>query len=241
MSATSGPSPVRCALNGARGRMGSRIIELAQHDPRISIVRTCDHDDAHQLAALGRGSVDVVIDFSSPTGAEHAARAAQSIGCALLVGTTGLSANFLDLIGVLSRSVAVLIAPNTSLGVAVLNRLAALAAELLGPAYTIDLIEAHHSAKKDAPSGTALRLLETLQRASGSAVPPEHIHCIRAGDIIGDHTIQFAGPGERITLGHSATTRDVFARGAIRAALWLSHQPPGQYGIEDSLTSVAAG
>lgn len=226
---------VRIVMHGARGRMGTRIIALAHSDERFNVVASVDRDDAASADALRAGTVDVVIDFSSDDGARRAAQLADRLGAALLVGTTALSPETLDLLEKTSQNVAVMIAANTSLGVAVLNHLAAEAARLLGSEYQIDIIESHHVMKKDAPSGTALRIAQAIRDSTGIDLPADRMHCIRAGDIIGEHTIHFAGPGERIQLSHSATNRDLFARGALRAAAWLHTQKPGLYTIEQSL------
>lgn len=224
---------VRLLIHGARGKMGARLAALARSDARFNVVAEIDRDD--DTNAVMSGSINAIVDFSSDTGAMHAAQLAVKHRAALLVGTTGLSANSLDAIEQAARSCAIMLAANTSLGVSVLHRLIAQAARLLGPAYTIDLIEAHHAAKKDAPSGTALRLIETLKRDAGVDLAADRVHCIRAGDIVGDHTLQFAGPGERLKISHSATNRDVFAQGALRAIHWLARQSPGRYTIEQSL------
>jgi 4-hydroxy-tetrahydrodipicolinate reductase len=231
-------APVRLLIHGARGKMGARIAALARADARFNLVAEIDHDD--DPAAISDGSINAMVDFSSDAGARQAAQLAVKHRAALLVGTTGLSANSLDAIEQAARSCPVMLAANTSLGVAVLHQLIATAARLLGPAYSIDLIEAHHTAKKDAPSGTALRLIETLQRTAGVDLPKDRVHCLRAGDIVGDHTLQFAGPGEKIIISHSATNRDVFAQGALRAIHWLAAQKPGRYTIEQSLGVGAA-
>lgn len=215
--------------------MGTRIIALAHSDERFNVVASVDRNDAASADALRAGTVDVVIDFSSDDGARRAAQLADRLGAALLVGTTALSPETLDLLEKTSQNVAVMIAANTSLGVAVLNHLAAEAARLLGSEYQIDIIESHHVMKKDAPSGTALRIAQAIRDSTGIDLPADRMHCIRAGDIIGEHTIHFAGPGERIQLSHSATNRDLFARGALRAAAWLHTQKPGLYTIEQSL------
>ncbi len=126
-----------------------------------------------------------------------------------------------------------MIAPNTSLGAAVLAHLAAEAARLLGSAYQVTLIETHHAAKRDAPSGTALRIAEALRRDAGVDLSPERIHAIRTGDVVGEHTVELAAAGERLRLCHIATTRDLFARGALEAAAWLIGRPPGLYTMEE--------
>ena len=126
-----------------------------------------------------------------------------------------------------------MVAPNTSLGAAVLVHLATVAARLLGPEYQVNLIEVHHTGKRDAPSGTALRIAEALRREAGADLPPERIHAIRSGDVVGEHTVELAAAGERLRLCHLATSRDLFARGALRAAAWLHGRPPGRYAIEE--------
>lgn len=226
---------VRIVMHGARGRMGTRIVALAHGDERFNVVASIDRDDVASADELRAGTVDVVIDFSSDHGARRAAQLADQLGAALLVGTTALSPETLDLLEKISHNVAVMIAANTSLGVAVLNHLAAEAARLLGSEYQIDIIESHHVMKKDAPSGTALRIVQAIRDSTGIDLPADRMHSIRAGDIIGEHTVHFAGPGERIQLSHSATNRDLFARGALRAAAWLHAQKPGLYTIEQSL------
>jgi 4-hydroxy-tetrahydrodipicolinate reductase len=226
--------PIRLLIHGARGRMGARISALAATDQRFSVVGAHDFDDRDAAQRHAPGSVDVMIDFSSDSGAREAGQLAQRLNAALLVGTTGLSMDTRAALDEASRRVAVLIAANTSRGVAVLNHLIAKAARLLGPDYHIDLIESHHAAKNDAPSGTALRMITAL-KDHGVDVPADRIHCIRAGDIIGEHMLQFSGPGERVQLAHIATSRDVFAIGALAAAAWLAGRPPGRYSIEQSL------
>jgi 4-hydroxy-tetrahydrodipicolinate reductase len=222
-------------VNGSRGKMGARIVALSREDSRFKLIETIDRGDDAAREALRPRSLDAIIDFSSNEGAQIAAQLAIRQNAALMVGTTGLDAPALDTLAQAARAVPVMIAANTSLGVAVLNHLIAEAARLLGPEFNIDLTEAHHTMKRDAPSGTALRLVQTLRDKAGVNLPPDRIHCIRAGDIIGEHTIQFAGPGERIIISHAASNRDLFARGALRAAAWLAGKPAGRYTIEQSL------
>jgi 4-hydroxy-tetrahydrodipicolinate reductase len=226
---------IRLFINGARGKMGARISALAHRDERFVVAAAHDLDDIALADALPQGAFDALIDFSSDDGAHHAASLASKHGAALLVGTTGLSSRALKAIDHAARSVPAMIASNTSLGVAVLNHLAAQAAALLGSDFNVELSEAHHSAKRDAPSGTALRLAQALRDNAGVHLRPEQIKSVREGDIIGEHTVQFTGPDEIITIAHSATNRDLFARGALRAAAWLVRQPAGRYTIEQSL------
>jgi 4-hydroxy-tetrahydrodipicolinate reductase len=226
---------LQLVINGARGRMGRLVRALATDDERFRVVACLgrdDHDDAPQLAPR---DVDVVIDFSSDEGARCAAALAQRTGAALLVGTTALSAKTLDRIEVSARSAPVMIAPNTSRGIAVMNHIVTETARLLGTEFCIDLVEYHHAAKRDAPSGTARRILDSLRDQAGVEVPPEHVHSIRAGDIPGEHQVEFTGPAERLKIFHLVAARDVFARGALNAAAWLADRPAGRHTLEQSL------
>jgi 4-hydroxy-tetrahydrodipicolinate reductase len=229
-------SPIQLLVHGAQGKMGARIAALARDDARFMLIAAHDVDDRDRAAAIEPGSISAIIDFSSDSGAQHAAHLARTHRAALLVGTTGLSRKSLEMIEESARFAPVMIAPNTSLGVAVLSHLIAQAARLLGPDFDIDIIEAHHTMKRDAPSGTALRLQRSLRENAGVDLPAERIHAIRAGDIVGEHTVEFSGPGERLKFSHFATNRDLFARGALRAMAWLHGKAPGSYTIEQSLS-----
>lgn len=233
-------SPIRLAVVGAQGRMGARICALASSDPRFAIIAALDRDSvapktpAPQGESAQRASeLDVIIDFSNPSGTALAIDLASSTSAALLVGTTGLDAALRERLGALATKVAVLQAANTSLGVAVLRHLVTRAAAML-PGWEIDIVEQHHSRKLDAPSGTALALADAI-RAGGAAIDPERIHAVRAGDIIGEHVVQFAGPGETLRLEHVAVNRDLFVHGALRAAAWLRGRPAGAYTIAEAL------
>jgi 4-hydroxy-tetrahydrodipicolinate reductase len=192
--------------------------------------------EAVRLAADATGVVaaDVVIDFSSDSGALRALEAAERLGASLLVGTTALTEPTLAALRRGSESRAVLVSANTSLGVAVLAALVREAAAALGTGFAGAIVEAHHSAKKDAPSGTARRLADAARRA-GAPLRDDQIVSVRGGDVVGEHTVRFAGPGEYIELTHRATTRDVFAVGALRAAKWLHGREPGWWAMEDVL------
>lgn len=234
--------PIRLLINGARGRMGALVAALAQADSQrftLAAQRDQGDDDVDILAAAQRaGGIDVVIDFSSDAGASDACRLARQWHAALLVGSTGLAPATHALLDQAARSIAVLAAPNTSLGVAVLAHVASEAARLLGPSFDIDITETHHAMKKDAPSGTALRLAKALRERggeTGARMRDERIASVRIGEVIGEHTIHFTGPGERLTMTHSATSRDLFARGALQAAAFLAGKPPGRYTIEQAL------
>jgi 4-hydroxy-tetrahydrodipicolinate reductase len=203
--------------------------------------------DVHTALAGAR----VAADFSLPLGVADHVRECRARGVPLLVGTTGLDAATRDALAAAARDIPVLIAPNTSLGVAVLNHLAGIAAGALGEGYEVEIAEAHHRMKRDAPSGTALALGDAVARARGKDLDSLAVYgrggsgarkagsigfsVVRAGDIVGEHTVLLAGEGERLELTHRATDRMVFARGALRAAAWLIGRPAGTYGMADVL------
>lgn len=237
-------------IHGASGRMGARLCVVAAADARFTLVGAVARQGSSAIGSVAAAPktsasavkitpscdqrADVVIDFSSDEGARHALSIALAHRAALLVGTTALAELTVSALADASQKIPVLIAPNTSLGIPVLARAAADVARALGPAFDISIVEAHHSRKKDAPSGTAIRLAGAIREA-GAAVKPDQIIAIRGGDVIGEHTIRFAGSGEYIELTHRATSRDVFVHGALHAAAWLRAQPPGRYTIEDVL------
>jgi 4-hydroxy-tetrahydrodipicolinate reductase len=197
-------------------------------------------------------SSDVVVDFSVPTSSLAVLRAATEAGVPCVVGTTGFSESQHAEIGELARRIPILLAPNFSVAVNVLAHLVEQAAALLGPGYDAEIVELHHAAKRDAPSGTALRLgaavaagrqmsLEdrlVLERSGETGARPEDaigIQALRGGDCPGEHTVLFLGSGERLELAHRAGTRDHFARGAVRSVRWLLGRPPGLYTMEQVL------
>jgi len=200
----------------------------------------------------GKGSADVWIDFSAPAATMANVQAAAACGAAMVVGTTGLSPTDKEKIGVATKMIPVVLAPNMSVGVNVMLKLVAEAARLLGPSYDLEIVETHHRAKRDAPSGTALRLAEVLAEATGrdldkTARYERHgdigprtdaeigIQTLRGGDVVGDHTVFFFGPNDRIEITHRASSREMFASGAVRAALWLAGKPAGLYDMRDVL------
>lgn len=219
-------------VHGARGRMGERICALVEKDARFELRAKVDQGLPGPIDAPSNG--EVIVDFSSAEGSRSAVQLAVERRSALLVGTTGHSREIVDLLEDSARSIAVMIAPNTSLGVAVISHLVAEAARRLGPGFDIDIVETHHTHKKDAPSGTALRLARALDGV-GRPVESERIHALRAGDVVGEHSVIFSGPGEQIRIEHIATSRDVFCHGALRAAAWLSGRGAGRYTIEDAI------
>ncbi|MSP56787.1 MAG: 4-hydroxy-tetrahydrodipicolinate reductase [Myxococcales bacterium] len=223
--------PLRIGVHGATGRMGRLVCEEIAATQGVEIAWASGR--ALPYFELAGDDADVVIDFSTPEGF---ARLLAHATCPVVSGTTGMTPP--------SRpSVPLLHAPNFSLGVAVLRRLVFQAREAL-PDYDLELVELHHNQKRDAPSGTALRLLEALGPVrnghDGLRVAGEvGVHAVRGGDIVGEHTVYLCGPGERLELGHVATHRGLFAAGAVRAARWIVGKPAGLYGIEDVLTPPA--
>ncbi|MEO0965632.1 MAG: 4-hydroxy-tetrahydrodipicolinate reductase [Planctomycetota bacterium] len=260
---------VEVVIQGADGRMGRRLMALAHEDPAMRLVGAVDRAgseavgrDAGELAgcgSLGLAVTDrlepggaVVIDFSVPSATPGVAEACVAAGSPLVVGTTGLDDAAERALTQASRRIAVLSASNFSLVVNVLHALAARAAQALGEGFDIEVLEAHHRFKRDAPSGTALALARTVCDASGRSferdvrlerhgddVPREPhevtVQTLRIGDHPGEHTIYFAGLGERLELKHVSTSRDSYAVGALRAAKWLAGRPAGRYSVAEAL------
>lgn len=248
-------SRVALALVGAHGRVCSRIAHLARNDASLDIILAATHassaslghaidarselrsvtiEQAIEVARSQSRKIDTVIDFSSDHGTIGAIALANAAHSALLVGTTGLSEGAINALKAASARCPVLLCSNTSVGIAAVASAAASLARALGPGYRASIVEQHHIHKKDAPSGTAKRLANALREA-GADIVDNQIFAIRAGDIIGEHTIRLSGPGETIELTHRATTRDLFAIGALRLARWLAGRQPGWYSVEDSI------
>jgi 4-hydroxy-tetrahydrodipicolinate reductase len=197
---------------------------------------------------------DVIIDFSVPEATITYLRTAADLHKAMVIGTTGFTAAQREEIGQLSQRVPCLVAPNMSVGVQVMFQLLQQLVTLLGPDYDVEILEMHHRMKVDAPSGTALRMAAIVAEALGRKVDDVAVYerrgvvgrrsaneigmqAVRAGDIVGEHTVIFGGIGERLELVHRSQSRDTFAQGALRAAKWIVRQPPGLYGMEDLLRS----
>jgi 4-hydroxy-tetrahydrodipicolinate reductase len=221
--------PVRVLLIGAAGRMGKTVRELAQNDPDIQIAALCDLGDSIEPAMK---NCDVAIDFSQADSIDEFCRAASQHGKSLVIGTTGHSQQQRKTIEETAHSVPIVLASNFSVGVNVLFWLTQKAAELLDSDFNPEIVETHHKMKKDAPSGTAKTLAEILKAVRNSEIP---IESIREGDVVGEHTVLFGGPGERLELTHRAANRGIFALGALRAAKWIVHKPPGLYSMQDVL------
>ena len=222
-------SAVRVLLIGAAGRMGKTVLELAEGDREIEIVGQCDLGDSIELAIK---NCDVAIDFSQADSIDGICRAASKHHKSLVIGTTGHSQQQRKIIDETAHSAPIVLASNFSVGVNVLFWLTQKAAELLGSEFNPEIVETHHKMKKDAPSGTAKTLAEILKAAGNSEIP---IQSIREGDVVGEHTVIFSGPGESVELTHRAANRGIFALGALRAAKWIVHKPPGLYSMQDVL------
>ena len=240
----------KIGILGAAGRMGRAIVEaapalgvnLAGGVDRVGAVFG-PHADAAELA-LG---TDVLIDFSTPDALARHLDVARVDGGAIVVGTTGLTAEHHRAIDTAANDVAVLQAANMSLGVNLLAALIEQAAARLGPDWDIEVLEMHHRHKVDAPSGTALLLGEAAARGRGISLEPTldragrreegtiGFAALRGGSVAGDHQVILAAEGERLELGHRAESRAIFARGALKAALWLAGKPAGRYGMADVL------
>jgi 4-hydroxy-tetrahydrodipicolinate reductase len=222
-------SPVRVLLIGAAGRMGETVRELAQNDPEIQIAALCDLGDPIEPAMR---NCDVAIDFSQADSVDEICRAALQHGKSLVIGTTGHSQQQRKTIEETAHSVPIVLASNFSVGVNVLFWLAQKATELLGSAFNPEIVETHHKMKKDAPSGTAKTLAELLKAVLNSEIP---IQSIREGNVVGEHTVIFAGPEERLELTHRAANRGIFALGALRAAKWIVNKRAGLYSMQNVL------
>ncbi len=265
----------RVVIVGVSGRMGRALVRAACELPDVRITGAVASAGS---ASLGRdvgvlagieplglevssdlpaalAAADVAIDFSQPHATRANVAACRAARKPLLVGTTGFTAELTEAeLDAAARDIPLLIAPNTSLGVALLMELVRRAARALPPEFDIEIIEAHHRMKRDAPSGTALALARAAGEGRGLA-PPEAVSgasaarvgprregdigfaVVRGGDIVGEHTVLFAGSGEELRLGHRASDRAIFARGALRGAQWLLGRPAGRYGMSDIVHS----
>jgi len=239
--------PVRILINGARGRMGQALASAAQEMGLPVGAATDVGDDLRG----GMAACDVAVDFSSPAATRPLLEAAVAAGKPVVLGTTGHAAAEKAALLTLASRVPCVWAGNFSVGVNLLFALTRRAASVLGADYDAEVIEMHHRFKKDAPSGTAARLLEIIleeRRLEASALRHGRegltgertagevgVHALRGGDVVGDHTVLFAALGERLELTHRASDRGIFARGALRAAQWVASRPPGVYDMQDVL------
>lgn len=263
---------IRAVIAGVTGRMGSTLVRMVRDDPNMEVaggtekkgssavgldvglaaglgnLEVATQDDLAR--AIGEGKGQVVIDFTTPDASLLHAKVCAELKVPLVVGSTGFSPADRSAVEELSSQVAVVMAPNMSVGVTLMIRTAAQLAKVLGNGFDVEIVETHHRKKKDAPSGTALRLGEELARALGrdpsllrvgrqglgERRPGEiGIQSVRGGDEVGEHQVIFLGEGERIELAHRASSREQFGRGALRAALWVIGRPPGLYDMQNVL------
>lgn len=252
-------NPVRVAIAGASGRMGLALLEAAASTEGVTLGSAVD------LAASTWGGVsigtdvasalkgaDVLIDFTRPEGTLAHVRACLDARRAMVIGTTGLAPAQLDEIREAARTIPIVMAPNMSVGINVALKLVELASRALGPEYDVEVFEMHHRKKVDAPSGTALKLGEVAARARATTLEKDGVFTrrgttgerkpgtigfsvARGGDVVGDHTVYFAGPGERIEITHRSASRATYAQGAMRAAKFVSGRAPGLYDMDDVL------
>jgi 4-hydroxy-tetrahydrodipicolinate reductase len=252
-------SAVRVAIAGAAGRMGRALLDAAGDTEGVKLAAALDMAaGSHGAIAIGTdvaaalGASDVLVDFTRPEGTLAHVRACRAARRGMVIGTTGFDARQLEEIRDAARDIAIVLAPNMSIGVNVALKLVALAAKALGPEYDVDVFEMHHKLKVDAPSGTALKLGEVAAQARGTTLERDgvftrHGHTgerkpgtigfsvARGGDVVGDHTVYFAGPGERIEITHRSSSRATYAQGALRAAKFVHARPPGLYDMDDVL------
>ncbi|MCF8106929.1 MAG: 4-hydroxy-tetrahydrodipicolinate reductase [Desulfohalobiaceae bacterium] len=257
-------SKTEVVIMGAGGRMGSTLVNLVQKDQDLELAGVLEHPDfLNDLKDLGcpkdtnlerllpKAPGAVVVDFTQPEAAMDTVRAAQKHKNSLVIGTTGFSREQQKALEEAAAVVPIFWSPNMSVGINVLLELLPELTRMLGPDYDVELSEIHHKYKKDAPSGTALKLAETLSRAKGWEGKETQRYCregitgerpekeiglqsLRGGDVVGEHTVYFLGPGERIDITHRAYSRETFAKGALRAAQWLRTRKSGKlYAMRD--------
>jgi 4-hydroxy-tetrahydrodipicolinate reductase len=259
-------------VSGASGRMGRRIIALSKEYKNINLVGAIERKDHEDIGRdvgeiIGTGNTgtkikddindikekaDVLIEFSNPQASLAHLRLVSEKGIAMVIGTTGFSKDEIEEIKSLTDRIPCVLAPNMSVGINLLLKIIQDVARVLSEDYDIEIIEAHHRLKKDAPSGTALKIAQTIANTLGRDLDKVGVYArkgmigersrteigiqtIRAGDIVGEHTVLFGGSGERVEITHRASSRDTFARGALKAALWVSNQKPGLYDMQDVL------
>lgn len=234
---------IKLGIAGVCGKMGRRIFELASLDKDFELTLALEKKgtpvigrDLGKLkvssSADGVFLIDVLIDFTAAEATESNLDYVARYKKALVLGTTGLTESQIKKVEEVSKVVPVVFSPNMSVGVNVLFTMLPELAKRLGADYNIEIVEAHHKAKKDSPSGTAKKFGSILAEATGKEIP---VHAIRLGDIIGDHTIIFCGNSERIEIKHQAHSRDLFALGALKAAKWVFGKPAGLYSMQDVL------
>jgi 4-hydroxy-tetrahydrodipicolinate reductase len=267
-----GGSLVRVAITGAAGRMGRCLVEACHHTPGVALTVAVERPgspflgkDAGELAGVGANQVmigddlaaqterfDVLIDFTRPEASLQNLTTCRKTGKRMVIGTTGFTSGQRDVLNKAGDDIALVVAPNMSVGVNLCFKLLETAAKVLGEDVDIEIVEAHHRHKVDAPSGTALRMGEVVAKALGRDLKDCAVYgregntgerdrktigfaTVRAGDIVGDHTVMFAGIGERVEITHKASSRMTFANGAMRAAQWVAGRQRGLFDMQDVL------
>ncbi|MDO9573177.1 MAG: 4-hydroxy-tetrahydrodipicolinate reductase [Candidatus Omnitrophota bacterium] len=234
---------IKLGIAGACGKMGRRIYEFAAQDKELEVGLVLEKKGTPLIGKeLGRLKVssnpdglflvDVLVDFTLPEAVDEHLDYVAKYKKALVLGTTGLTDAQVNKVSEVSRVVPIVYSPNMSIGVNVLFSVLPEIAKKLGPDYSVEIVEAHHKAKKDAPSGTAKKLAEIIKNVTKKDLA---IHSIRLGDIFGDHTVIFCGNSERIEVKHQAHSRDLFAVGALKAVKWIVGKPAGLYTMQDVL------
>ncbi len=262
---------MKIAIAGATGRMGKMLIEAVLNTPDAQLIGALEHDSCTLIgedagAFLGKktgvvitaditkalSDAEFLIDFTRPEGTMAHLAVALKTGSKMIIGTTGLSSEQIDALKKASANLAIVFAPNMSVGVNATFKLLEIAAKMLNEGYDIEIVEAHHRHKVDAPSGTALRMGEVIADALGKKLDDVAVYAreghtgerkagsigfatIRGGDIVGDHTVLFAGEGERIEISHKSSSRQSYAQGSLRAVRFLENQNSGLYDMQDVL------
>ena len=239
----------RIAINGSKGKMGQALIEAINSSSQSDFGAGFDKGD--NLIDL-ISNFEVLIDFSRPEASLNALAVCKGAGKAMVIGTTGFTDSELELIGQASKEIPIVFAPNMSVGVNLTLKILETSAKVIGPDSSIEIIEAHHRYKVDSPSGTALKMGEVVANALGRDLSECAIYgregieeprdmntigfsSIRGGDVVGEHTVAFFMDGERVEITHKASSRMIYANGAVRAANWLSDKSSGLYSMQDVL------
>ena len=239
----------RIAINGSKGKMGQALIEAINSSSQSDFGAGLDKGD-NLIDSLS--NFEVLIDFSRPEASLNALAVCKDAGKAMVIGTTGFTDTELELIGQASKEIPIVFAPNMSVGVNLTLKILETSAKVIGPDSSIEIIEAHHRYKVDSPSGTALKMGEVIANALGRDLSECAIYgregieeprdmntigfsSIRGGDVVGEHTVAFFMDGERVEITHKASSRMIYANGAVRAANWLSDKSIGLYSMQDVL------
>ncbi|MDO8536576.1 MAG: 4-hydroxy-tetrahydrodipicolinate reductase [Candidatus Omnitrophota bacterium] len=222
---------LKICVSGSEGKMGSRIIDLAKEDPELEVAAGFDAKDN---AELGIAACECLIDFTTPAATMEHLVLCEKLKKPIVIGTTGLSDEERAKIKEASNHIPVVISPNMSVGVNLLFKLAEEASKVLGEEYEVNIVEAHHAEKKDAPSGTAKEIAKIVKSVKGDDVEIP-IDSVREGEIVGEHTVTFESDVDLLEITHSAKTRDIFAKGALKAAKFIAGKKSGLFTMKDVL------